>query len=187
MKKVIVVLFLFSSFILQAQVGLEGYSKTIKAGVGYTRDFPGLGGYTLFAEYSQGISPYLDVNIGFKRMNMSGYPRTNAVNEFTRASTIDMGISVLPFNNEVSIFKFGAGYSFSFYNTRRSYPLVQTQGTEKVTTWPVQDQKSRTSGLILSAEYEYVFPSSISLGMKASLCKAYDQVFYIGPFIGLRF
>ena len=117
---------------------------------------------------------------------MNGYPRTATVHEYTKATTLDFNIFFLPFSNQTSILKIGAGYSFSFYKTRRSYPVFEAHGTEKEVSWPVQDAKGRASGIIFTGEYEYVLPSNISLGLKVSFCKAYDRVFYIGPYIGLK-
>lgn len=160
--------------------------NVLRIGGGYSKDFPGLSGYAVTGEYAYSLSDRLEGGFGVKRLNMSGYPRTASVNEFTKATTLDFNLYFLPLGNESSVLKIGLGYSFSFYKTRRSYPVIETRGAEKETSWPVQDAKGRTSGIVLSGEYEYVFPSNFSLGLKATLCKAYDQVFLIGPFMGLR-
>ena len=184
MKKLLVILLSAVCSVAHAQ---DNFSPSIlKLGGGYAKDFPGLSGYNLSAEYAYSLSDRLEGGFGLKHLNMSGYPRTATVNEFTKATTLDFNIYFLPLANESNVFKVGLGYSFSFYKTRRSYPVIETQGAEKATSWPVQDAKGRTSGIILSGEYEYIFPSNLSLGIKASLCKAYDQVFCIGPFLGIR-
>ena len=161
-------------------------SSILKFGGGYSRDFPGLSGYALTGEYAYSLSDNLEGGFGIKRLNMSGCPRTPTVNEFTKATTLDFNIYFLPIANESNIFKIGLGYTFSFYKTRRSYPVVKTEGSEKELTWPIHDAKGRTSGVLLTGEYEYFFSSNTSLGIKASLCKAYDRVFYVGPFLGVR-
>lgn len=184
MKKSLVIFLFAVCTIAHAQ---DNSSRSIlKLGGGYSKDFPGLTGYALTGEYAYSLCDKLEGGFGIKHLNMSGYPRTAAVNEFTKATTLDFNIYFLPLANDFNIIKIGLGYSFSFYKTRRSYPVVETGGVEKATSWPIQDAKGRISGLTLSGEYEYVFPSSLSLGIKASLCKAYDRVFYIGPFLGIR-
>ena len=165
----------------------QDYSaSTIKISGGYAKDFPGLSGYGVSGEYAYTLSDYIQGGFGLKRLNMSGYPRTSAVNEYTKATTLDFNIFFLPLSSETSVLKIGAGYSFSFYKTRRSFPVFETQGEEKIVSWPVQDANGRGSGVTFSGEYEYLFPSNLSVGVKASYCKAYDRVFYIGPFVGFR-
>ena len=184
MKKSLVIIL----FIVCNQVHAQDYfsRNTVKIGGGYTKDFPGLSGYALTAEYAHSLSEKLEGGIGIKRLNMSGYPRTSTVNEFTKATTLDFNIYFLPVVNETNLLKIGIGYSFSFFKTRRSYPVIETHGNEKMTSWPIQDAKGRASGITVSGEYEYIISSGLSMGIKASLCKAYDRVFYIGPFIGIR-
>jgi hypothetical protein len=184
MKKSLVIFLSMACSIIQAQDNLS--RNILKFGGGYSRDFPGLSGYALTGEYAYSLSDNLEGGFAIKRLNMSGYPRTQTVNEFTKATTLDFNIYFLPLANEFNIFKIGVGYSFSFYKTRRSYPLVKMEGPEKEVTWPIQDANGRTSGLMLTGEYEYLFSSKASLGIKASLCKAYDRVFYVGPFLGVR-
>jgi hypothetical protein len=184
MKKSLVIILLAACSQIHAQ---DYFSRnTLKIGGGYTKDFPGLYGYALTGEHAYSLNEKLEGGVGIKRLIMSGFPRTSTVNEFTKATTLDFNIYFLPLSNATNLLKIGVGYSFSFYKTRRSYPVVETQGTEKMTSWPVQDAKGRSSGIIVSGEYEYIFPSNVSLGLKASLCKAYDRVFYIGPFMGIR-
>lgn len=183
MKKSLVILLLAVCCVARAQ---DLSRNVLKIGGGYSKDFPGLSGYALAGEYAHSLSDRFEGGFGMKRLNMSGYPRTTTVNEFTKATTLDFNLYFLPLLNQSNVLKIGLGYSFSFYKTRRSYPVIETQAVEKETSWPVQDAKGRTSGIVFSAEYEYLFPSNFSLGLKASLCKAYDQVFFIGPFLGLR-
>jgi hypothetical protein len=169
-----------------AQSQFSESSSTIKLGGGYSKDFPGLSGYAVHGEYTYSLHERLEGGFGIKRINLSGYPRTSSVNEYTKATTLDFNIYFLPLTNETSVLRIGAGYSFSFYKTRRSYPVIETHGTEKITNWPTQDVSGRGSGVILTGEYEYIFSSQFSMGLKASLCKAYDRVYYIGPFVGIK-
>ena len=184
MKKSLAVFLFIVSGIAHAQDNFS--NSTLKLGGGYSKDFPGLSGYALTGEYAYSLSEKLEGGFGIKHLNMSGYPRTSTVNEFTKATTLDFNLYFLPLANEFNILKIGVGYSFSFYKTRRSFPVIETTGAEKATTWPARDAKGRTSGVLLNAEYEYLFSTNFSLGVKASLCKAYDRVFYIGPFLGIH-
>lgn len=186
MKKALFLLLLPVYWHAHAQNNLSESVGTIKLGGGYSKDFPGLSGYAINAEYTYAMHQKLEGGFGIKRINMKGYPRTSAVKEYTKASTIDFNINFLPLADERNSLKFGLGYSFSFYKTRRSYPLVETQGSNKITTWPIKDQSGRSSGITLSAEYEYLFSPDFSMGLKASFCKAYDRIFYIGPYAGIR-
>ena len=186
MKKSLVILLVVICSKLTAQNNFTETVSTVKIGAGYTRDFPGMSGFGITADYAHKLNDYLEGGFGFKRLDMSGYPRTSTVNEFTKATTLDFNIYYLPLVSESSSLKIGAGYSFSFYKTRRSYPVIETVGTEKSTAWPIQDAKGKSSGIIITAEYEYSFSPGLSLGVKGSFCKAYDRVFYIGPFVGIH-
>lgn len=162
-------------------------SFRIKTGAGYTHDFPGLNGLSGFLEGTFGFAGRFEGAIGVKRIMLDGNPRTTTVKEHTRATTLDFTVYYLPVQTEVHLIRAGVGYTFSSYNIRRSYPVVTVNGPDKDTHWPIQDQKSRTSGIILVAEYEYMIPASaFSVGLRASLFKAYDRVSYVGPFVGVR-
>ena len=86
--------------------------------------FPGLMAIQFFAEASRPLSEKLQGAVGLKLINMSGFPRTATVNEFTKATTIDFNIYFVPLATEISELRIGAGYSFSFYKTRRSFPVI---------------------------------------------------------------
>ena len=184
MKKTLAILLLILSKNLHAQVDFN--PNTIKISGGYARDFPGLNGYAISAEYAIGMNEFLEASIAIKRMSMSGYPRTTTVNEYTKANTLDFNLFFIPVGNETNSLKVGLGYSFSFYKKRRSYSVIETHGAEKIVSWPVQDAKGRITGIILTGEYEYQISPNLSLGLRASLCKAYDRVFYIGPVVGIK-
>jgi hypothetical protein len=187
MKNLVLAVCLLACASLQAQDYNE-YSNTVKLGGGYTHDFPGLNGYTVFAEFSKPLSNRFRGGLGVKSVNLSGYPRTTQVQEHTKAFTIDFNFYYVPLAWESSELRLGLGYSFSFYNTRRSYPIITQHGTDRVTTWPVQDAQGRASGLTLLGEYEYFLPeSNFSFGARASLFKAYDQVSFAGVFGAVRF
>ncbi|HKP31113.1 MAG TPA: hypothetical protein VJT83_00210 [Chitinophagaceae bacterium] len=163
-------------------------SFAIRAGGGYAHDFPGLNGYGGFAEVSKPLSEKLQGAIGVKINNLSGFPRTEEVNEFTKSTSLDFSLYFLPFSNEINQVRLGAGYSFSFYKIRRSYPIITQENGAAKTTWPVKESKGRVSGLTLVAEYEYFVPeTNFSLGLRGSLFKAYDHVLFAGGFVGFRF
>jgi hypothetical protein len=189
MKRVLLALFLCCSLFTHAQYSSD-YTEnfgTVRLGAGYTRDFPGLNGYSVIGEYSHSLNDKLDGSFGVKRVQLSGYPRTKTVNEYTKATTVDFGVYYKALETDVQQIRIVVSYSFSFYKIRRSYPVTQTNGTDKTVTWPIQDSQGRVQGFNLVGEYEYFFPNSnLSVGLRAGLYKAYDRVTYIGPFMGVR-
>lgn len=186
MKRLFVTLLIVICCQVQAQDYFSGEYGILKIGGGYATDFPGLNGYGIIGEYTHSLSERFEGGFGIKRLNMNGYPRTSTVKEYTKATTLDFNIYFLPVANEKNILRIGAGYSFSFFKTRRSYPIIETHGIERITSWPIQDAKGRSSGVTLTGEYEHIFAANFSIGLKASLCKAYNRDFYIGPYIGVR-
>lgn len=176
---------LLACTLTRAQYADEFNSK-IKIGGGYAHDFPGLNGYSVFAEYSRWLSGSLQGAAGIKLHNMSGYPRTQTVQEYTKGASLDFILYYVPLATEVSQMRLGAGYSFSFYNTRRSYPVITNHANGAITNWPLQDKKGRTSGVSLTGEYEYSIPgTNYSVGARASLFKVYDHVTFVGVFAGI--
>ena len=189
MKRVLLIICLFISISLQAQFNnrLTENIGSIKLGTGYVQDFPGLGGYGILGELSLHMNDRLEGAIGIKRMSMVGTPRTKTVEEFTKATTIDFTFFYVPLRTESHVVRLGIGYAYSFYSIRRSYPVISGTGSEKQTNWPIQNNKSKTSGVSVIGEYEYLINNSnLSVGMRVALYKAYDRVSYIGPFIGYR-
>lgn len=160
----------------------------IRAGVAYVHDFPGMNGKAGFVDYAFGLSDALQGTIAIRHIETSGFPRTNTVQEYTKANSLDMGLQYAIVRTDNAALRVGAGYTFSFYNIRRSYPVYTSHtGQASDITYPVADSKGRSSGLSLTAEYEYRFSEHFSAGVKLSLCKAYDNVVMGGPFIGLNF
>lgn len=188
MKRLFILFFFLCS--IQAKAQYSNFIETstsIKIGTGYTHDFPGLNGYTITGEVSFPFAPHFEGGIGIKRIDLSGTPRTSQVQEYTKANTLDFNLYYVPIHTEVHTVRFGLGYAFSSYKTRRSYPVFPTTASEKPTSWPVQDSKSRTSGVSVLAEYEYEFAESpLSLGLRAALYKAYDRVSFIGAYVAYR-
>ncbi len=170
--------------------GLQAQDNSVKIGGGYAHDFPGLNGMSVFGEASRYLSDRFKGGIGIKYSNMHGYPRTPEVREYTKAASIDFNLYFIPLTTEKHEIRIGAGYSFSFYQIRRSFPLTFIPGpdTEPTTKWPIQDKKGRVSGVSLIGEYEYFFPeTNLSAGLRASLFKAYDHVSFVGVFGAVRF
>lgn len=187
MKNLCLVFCLLGCAFAQAQDYSE-YNNSFKIGGGYAHDFPGLNGYSIFAEASRSMSDKFKGAIGFKVNNLQGYPRTKQVQEYTKSTGIDFTMYFIPMANEVHELRVGAGYSFSFYNIRRSYPLITDHGGQRVTNWPVQDSKGRTSGVTLTGEYEYFLPgTNFSAGLRAALYKAYDRMSFVGVFGAVSF
>lgn len=138
-------------------------------------------------EVSKPFVERLQGGIGLKLANLSGFPRSREVREYTHSAALDFNLYYLPVVNEFNEIRIGAGYTFSFYDIRRSYPVIAHQGTQTSTTWPIKDTKGRASGVSLTGEYEYfVQGSNLSLGGRLSLFKAYDHVWFAGVFIGMR-
>src|ERR1700691_2098614 len=105
MKRLIVLLLTLSMGRLQAQFSEN--TSTFKAGLGYTHDFPGLNGYTVAGEYIFPLVVNFQGAIGAKRAELDGYPRTNAVQEYTRATSLDFNLYWLPFRSESEILRIG--------------------------------------------------------------------------------
>ncbi len=185
MKRIIVLLFLFAMGKLQAQfIETPG---TLKVGTGYTHDFPGLNGYTLATEYIFKLASQIQGGIGAKHADISGYPRTSQVHEYTKTNTLDFNLYWVPLQSESQLLRIGLGYSFSFYDIKRAYPVITGTGDTKATTWPSQVTKGWTTGINLIAEYEYKIGNSpFSVGLRGALYKAYTRTYFIGPMIGYQ-
>jgi hypothetical protein len=161
--------------------------SSIRIGGGYAHDFPGLNGYGIFAEYTRPLNEKLHGALGIKWNDLKGFPRTKEVNEFTKSFALDFNLYFLPLSNESHQVRLGAGYSFSFYQIRRTYPLIITDGGTTETQWPIQDQKGRISGVNVITEYEFFLPNTnLSFGARGSLYKSFDYVLFAGGFIGIR-
>ena len=159
----------------------------VRIGAGYVRDFPGLDGWGGFAEYAHPMNEKLQAAFGLKWNNLQGYPRTKEVKEYTRAVAIDFNIYFVPLVHPEHQVRLGMGYSFSFYNIRRSHPDIVDEGGTVETRWPIHDSKGRVSGFNLIGEYEYRFPNSnFSIGARTSFYKSFDYVFLAGGMIGIR-
>ncbi|MFT3825581.1 MAG: hypothetical protein QM731_16800 [Chitinophagaceae bacterium] len=183
-------LLLFFSIVLvsAAKAQFEGdYPEnfgTLKIGAGYTHDFPGLNGVTVSGEFSKKICNFLEGAFGVKRVQLSGYPRTAAINEYTKATTLDMLLYFLPLQSGPHTLRTGLGYSFSFYKIQRAYPVVNT---DKTTSWQTQASQGRGRGMILAWEYQYALENMpLNLGFRIALYQAYDGITYAGPFVGWR-
>jgi hypothetical protein len=185
MKCIILLLLACSIGRLQAQFSES--PGILKIGTGYTHNFPGLNGYTIVAEYVFPLTQQIQGGIGAKHADMNGYPRTNSVQEYTKANSLDFNLYWVPLRSETQSFRIGLGYSFCFYNIKRAYPVISTTGDTKVTSWPSQTAKGRTTGINLIAEYAYKIPNSLlSVGLRGALYKAYDRTYFIGPVIGYQ-
>lgn len=189
MKQVFFMLLIAASFSARAQSADENFSGRIRAGVAYTHDFPGLNGGSAFVEYSFPLNDWIQGGVGLRRVQTGGYPRTQTVREYTKATALDVNLLFALYHTEFAAFRVGAGYSFSFYNIRRSYPVYTAHGegsTPEISSWPQTDSKGRTRGISLTAEYEYNISDRLTAGAKLSICKAYGTVVMGGPFVGVK-
>ncbi|MEP6746993.1 MAG: hypothetical protein ABJB86_04675 [Bacteroidota bacterium] len=160
---------------------------SIRLGAGYVHDFPGLAGSAASLGYRFPLNEWLQGGIGAKHISTSGFPRTNTVREYTKANTIDFELLLVPLHTDNAALRIGLGYTFSFYNIRRSYP-VYTTNQDKTTniTWPVTDAKGQVHGTSLIGEYEYCFGNSFSAGARVEVAKAYGYVVTGGPFVAIK-
>jgi len=190
MKQMFILLLMATACTARAQYSAdENFPGRVRAGVGYVHDFPGLNGIGAYAEYSFPLNEWIQGGVGVRRVETAGYPRTQTVREYTKATALDFNLLFVPYHTENAAFRIGTGYSFSFYNIRRSYPVYtahtdQTPGTD--VTYPQTDAKGRARGLSVSAEYEYNINSNFSAGAKISVSKAYGSVIMGGPFVAIK-
>lgn len=188
MKQILFLLLMATACTVNAQYSSgENTGGSIRTGVAYVHDFPGLHGAAAFAEYSFPLNDWLQGSIGVKRIQAGGYPRTNTVHEYTKASTIDFELLVVPVHTENAALRIGLGYTFSFYNIRRSYPVYTAHDNQPTDiTWPMVDTKGNVHGTSLIGEYEYYFGNHFSAGAKVEVAKAYSYVVMGGPFVAIR-
>lgn len=160
---------------------------SIRAGVSYVHDFPGMKGPAVSLGYNFPLNDWLQGGIGVKHISTSGFPRTSTVREYTKANTIDFELLLVPVRTENAALKIGLGYTFSFYNIRRSYPVYALHDNEPASvTWPVTDSKGNVRGTRLIGEYEYNFGSGIAAGARVEVAKAYGYVVLGGPFVAVK-
>jgi hypothetical protein len=167
--------------VLGAQAQLN--SASLKLGVGYGRDFPGVSGPGAQAILQLPVSRRIEAGLGLKHVSMSGYPRTPETKEFTKATALDFELYFLPLVSEQHVIRIGLGYSFSFYNMKRLYPELDKNGV--LIAWGQQAQKGTSKGMTVAAEYAYQLREGLALGVRGSIFQAYDGAIYVGPFISL--
>ena len=187
MKQILFLLLIAAAFTTHAQD--ENTSGRIRAGAGYVHDFPGLNGAGAYAEYSFPLNDFIQGGVGIRRVETAGYPRTTSVREYTKATALDFNLLFVPYHTENAAFRIGAGYSFSFYNIRRSYPVYAAHtdvSSPAAVSWPQQDSKGRGRGISVTAEYEYYLSNGFSAGARIALCRAYGSVVMAGPFVAVR-
>lgn len=179
---------LLSAAVITAHGQEENSSGRVRTGVAYVHDFPGLNGAGAYAEYNFPLNDFIQGSAGLRRVQTAGYPRTALVREYTRATSLDVNLLFALYRTENAAFRAGVGYSFSFYNIRRSYPVYTTHTDIQAAdiSWPQNDTRGRTSGVSLATEYEYYFSNGFSAGAKIALCKAYGSVVMAGPFVAIR-
>ena len=175
------------AIILPALIFGQDQQSSFRVGGGYAHDFPGLNGFGGFVEYTRPLTDRLQAACAAKWSNLNGFPRTTEIKEFTRAASLDFNLYFLPIADERQQMRIGAGYSFSFYNIRRSFPITANGGSGAELQWQIDDKKGRVSGPSLIGEYEFYIPNSnFSIGVRGSVYKAYDYVWFAGGFVGIR-
>jgi hypothetical protein len=188
MRQILFLLLMAAACKANAQYSsIENTGGSIRTGVAYVHDFPGLHGAAAYAEYSFPLNDWLQGGVGVKHLQTSGYPRTNTVREYTKATTLDFELLFVPVHTENAALRVGLGYTFSFYKIRRSYPVYTAHdGGAADITWPVADSKGNVHGTSLIGEYEYYFGNTFSAGARIELAKAYNYVVMGGPFVAIK-
>ena len=189
MKQIIFLLLMAAAGTANAQFNSDmTRGGAVKAGIAYVHDFPGVNGPGAFVEYSFPLNEWLQGGIGIRRVQTGGYPRTQTVHEYTKATALDFNLLFSPVHTDKFALRIGSGYSFSFYNIRRSYPVYVKSANSSAETvqWPQSDEKGKAHGISLLAEYEYYFNDNFSAGARVSVCKAYGNVVMGGPFVTIK-
>jgi hypothetical protein len=168
----------------------DGYKGAVKTGLSYVHDFPGVKGAAVYVEYVAPFNEWLQGSIGIKRIQTGGSPRTSTIPEFTRATTFDFNVFIVPFRTENTHLKFGLGYSSSMYHINRAVAIYDKNAVNVIhsePTWQSSQFKGRSNGMSLTGEYEYFFADNISLGARIQYTKGYQYVVCGGPFAAIRF
>jgi hypothetical protein len=189
MKAIFLFLMLATASAANAQYSEDGNVRagSLRAGVGYVYDFPGMTGTAIHAGYSFSLNEWLQGGIGIKHVHESGYPRTHTVQEYTNANALDFELLFVPLHTEQAALRVGLGYTFCMYSIRRSYAVYTThEGQAADISYPVSDSKGNAHGAGLVAEYEYYFSDVVSAGLKLQVTKAYDGIIMGGPFVAIR-
>jgi len=189
MKTLLLLLGIAMSVSLSAQVSDNpATAASVKLGLSYVHDFPGVNGMGMQGDYDFPLANRLQGEVGLKHIQAGGYPRTATVNEYTKSTTVDFNLLFVPYSDANNVFRIGGGYSFVFYNLRRSYPVYTTEaGTTKEPVWQLQDSRGMTHGCSFIGEYEYVFSERVSAGARVSLAKAYSgHVWMGGPYVAIK-
>ena len=185
MKPRLLPLFLLACLNLQAQNNLS--APTLKLATGYALEYPGLGGYSIGLEYDVPVLNALKFGLGTRILQLSGYPRTSQINEYTKAETIDFDFYWLPLESEAHSITLGLTYSFCFYNIKRAFPIAD-EDIAKPLDWAGQESSGRTSGFSISGEYAYHFRHSpLCAGLRIGIYKGYAYSYFVGPVIGFQF
>jgi hypothetical protein len=161
--------------------------NAFRLGAGFTHDFPGMNGYTLLGEYVRRVGNRFEVAAGGKFINTQGFPRTQTVQEHTRALTVDLNVFFLPVISDYHTVRIGLGNAFSFYNYRRAYPVITDHGGEQVTNWEYKDGKGSLRSFSIIADYEYALSESVGIGIRGALYAAKEKTIYAGPYISMKF
>jgi hypothetical protein len=179
------ILLYLSCIHLQAQNDI--HSGSLKLATGYALEYPGLGGYSINVEYDVPVYSSIQVGFGARMLQLSGYPRTREVNEYTKAETLDFNFYWLPLQTGAHTISLGLGYSFCFYNIRRAF-AVSDNDIAKPIEWVSQESNGRTHGFSIWTEYTCHFKQSpFSTGLKVGIYKGYAYTYFAGPVIAFDF
>lgn len=119
--------------------------SALKLAAGYALEYPGPGGYSINLEYDVPVISSIQVGLGTRILQLSGYPRTDHIHKFTNAETIDFNLCWSPLETGIHTISLGLGYLFCFYDVRRAFP-VSRDDIEKPLEWMSQESNGRTRG-----------------------------------------
>ena len=174
-------------FCINLQAQNDFHSGTLKLAAGYALEYPGLGGYSVNLEYDVPVCSSIQVGMGTRILQLSGYPRTSQVKEYTKAGTIDFNFYWSPLETGTRKLSLGLGYSFCFYDIKRAFP-VSSEEIAKPLEWVSQESNGRSSGFSVWSEYTCHFKQSpISAGLKVGIYKGYAYTYFVGPVVGIEF
>jgi len=158
-------------------------SGEFKASAGYVHEFSGMNGIGASLSYQLPLNEWFQLEAGIRRVEANGHPRTDMVQEFTRATALEGSALFSPIHTESQSLRIGLGYSFADYDIRRATPVV---GASKEIQYQTADASGLSRGIIVHAEYEWNINERFSAGARVGYYKAYTYVVMAGPFIGIH-
>ncbi|MFT3933195.1 MAG: hypothetical protein QM726_06240 [Chitinophagaceae bacterium] len=190
MKQFLILLLLATTCACHAQIitGDENFPGRLRVGAAYVHDFPGVNGPGIYADYHFPLNEWIQAGVGIRHIETSGYPRSQSIKEYTKASALDLSALFVPFHTENMAFRVGLVYSFTMYNAKRGYAVYTNHDNQPAdVSYQANESKGKARGMGLTAEYEYNLNERFAAGAKISYCQAYTDVLMAGPFVAIKF